>query len=238
MYNLLIAEDEQLLRESLGHLMQASCEEPAQALARFENLLRQGLRGQAAACLEEAGRAMRRQMEISRDAAQLFAMRAVQLAEAVAAGAEPSASRAGDCMFRLISSCDTIDTSFASAIAGIQELVAAGPRPGAKKPKKVLQRSLQYMNEHYAERISLETVAAHAGIHPAHLSRLFHQEWSGTFKETLTEIRLGRAKELLRQSDMKVYQIAGQVGFRKARYFSELFRNSMGMTPMEYRERQ
>ncbi len=57
-----------------------------------------------------------------------------------------------------------------------------------------------------------------------------------TFVEYLTDRRVERAKELLGAGEMKVYEVAGQVGFRDAHYFSLTFKKQTGETPKEYQD--
>lgn len=135
---------------------------------------------------------------------------------------------------RLFANRESIRTIL-NAAAEIAEQTA--PPGEERQQRRIVQRVRGYLEEHYAEDISLERAAALVSVHPVHLSRLFRQETGETFKAALTGIRMRRAKELLREIDLRVYEISEQVGYRKPRYFSELFKSETGMTPLEYRER-
>jgi len=97
-----------------------------------------------------------------------------------------------------------------------------------------LKRALQYMENHFAEPISLDQVADILGIAPASLSRLFSEELGTGFARTLIEYRLNRAKELLRQGSVSVKEVSIACGYQDPNYFARLFKNWIGMTPTEY----
>lgn len=97
-----------------------------------------------------------------------------------------------------------------------------------------LKRALQFMENHFAEPMSLEQVADILGIAPASLSRLFSEELGTGFARTLIEYRLKRAKELLRQGSVSVKEVSIACGYQDPNYFARLFKNWIGMTPTEY----
>ena len=67
---------------------------------------------------------------------------------------------------------------------------------------------------------------------------LFKQEMKVTLKQYLSSYRLEKAKRLLEEDYMKITEIAEKCGYANANYFSKVFREGMGMTPMEYREKR
>ena len=60
--------------------------------------------------------------------------------------------------------------------------------------------------------------------------------WGQTFIEYLTTLRMNKAKELLRCTGMRSSEIAGEIGYKDAHYFSYLFKKTQGMTPSDYRK--
>ena len=102
--------------------------------------------------------------------------------------------------------------------------------------KSMLRRAVRYIDEHFTdETISLNAVARAVNISPNYFSGVFSQEMGQTFVEYLTEKRMERARELLRQSGMRSSEVAYAVGYRDARYFSFLFKKTQGCTPSSYR---
>jgi two-component system sensor histidine kinase YesM len=104
--------------------------------------------------------------------------------------------------------------------------------------KKIIDKVVKYLYDNYSRDISLDEAAAYVNVHPVHLSRLFRQELNQTFKYVLTAIRIEKARELLAASNLKVYEVSQAVGYKKPRYFSELFKGVTGLTPLEYREKR
>jgi two-component system response regulator YesN len=78
-------------------------------------------------------------------------------------------------------------------------------------------------------------VAAQANLSASHFSVVFSQETGQTFKEHLTEIRINKAKELLRMTSLRSADIAYQVGYNNPHYFSSVFKKNTGFSPIEFR---
>ncbi|NQX44652.1 response regulator [Paenibacillus tritici] len=104
-----------------------------------------------------------------------------------------------------------------------------------KTPAKQIGAALAYMNEHYREDLAIDQVAKHVAMSTSHLSALLKQMTGSTFLEHMTEMRIHQACMLLSGTNMKTYEIANQVGYTDQRYFSQVFKRKMNMTPSEYR---
>jgi two-component system, response regulator YesN len=103
--------------------------------------------------------------------------------------------------------------------------------------KEILYSVINDIKREFPLKISVKEYAERYHIHPNHLVRLFKQEMETTFNDTLTNIRLDKAKEELLNSPKKVNDIAIDVGYDDARYFSQVFKRYLDMTPSEYRKR-
>lgn len=90
--------------------------------------------------------------------------------------------------------------------------------------------------EKLKEPISLSSIAEDVGLSPHYLSRLFAEEVGESFNEFVTRKRMEKAMELLKTSNLKVYEVAEQVGIPSYRYFSVVFRNWAGVAPKEYKK--
>ncbi|KWX76129.1 hypothetical protein AMQ83_36165 [Paenibacillus riograndensis] len=106
---------------------------------------------------------------------------------------------------------------------------------GRKTPAKQIGAALAYMNEHYREDLAIDQVAMYAGMSTSHFSALLKQMTGSTFLEHMTELRIHQACMLLSGTNMKTYEIANHVGYTDQRYFSQVFKRKMNMTPSEYR---
>jgi two-component system response regulator YesN len=105
-----------------------------------------------------------------------------------------------------------------------------------RKYAKVLQDAVKFIYDNYDnEEISLNAVAANANISPNHFSTIFSQEMNQTFIDFLTSVRMEKAKELLRSSNLRTSEIANAVGYKDPHYFSYLFKKTQECTPREYR---
>ena len=102
--------------------------------------------------------------------------------------------------------------------------------------QSVIRTALQYMEENFTDdSLTLNRVAGVANVSANHFSALFSQEMGQTFIEYLTQLRMNRAKEQLRCTDMRSGEIALEVGYKDPHYFSFLFKKTQGCTPSEYR---
>ncbi len=101
----------------------------------------------------------------------------------------------------------------------------------------MLQQVHDYIDQHYMDaNLSLNEVAGQVNLSPSHFSTVFSQETGQTFKEYLTEVRIRRAKELLRSTTLRSFEISYQIGYSDPHYFSYVFRKHTGLSPKEYRQ--
>jgi two-component system, response regulator YesN len=100
----------------------------------------------------------------------------------------------------------------------------------------LIRQTKEYIEHHYADaELSLNQVAARANLSASHFSAVFSQETGQTFKEYLTEVRIKKAKELLRMTALRSADIAYQVGYNDPHYFSSVFKKHTGLSPIEFR---
>lgn len=100
----------------------------------------------------------------------------------------------------------------------------------------VILKAKRYIEENYADQnTTLTTVAQAVALSPNHFSTIFSQECKTTFIEYLTNVRLENAKRLMRETDMKGYDIAYECGFSDPHYFSYIFKKNTGLSPREYK---
>ncbi|MBB2480146.1 response regulator [Bacillus sp. APMAM] len=98
-------------------------------------------------------------------------------------------------------------------------------------------KAVQYMEEHFPnESLSLQDVANFIGVSDAYFSRTFKEEMGIGFIKYLIDLRMKKAKELLKISNMKTYEVAIYVGYSDYPHFSRTFKKTFGLTPSEYRK--
>jgi len=102
--------------------------------------------------------------------------------------------------------------------------------------KNLIHQAVEYLEQHYMNpELSLTELASQANLSASHFSVVFSQETGQTFKEYLTEIRINKAKELLRMTSLRSADIAYQVGYNDPHYFSSVFKKITGFSPSEFR---
>ncbi|PYI57344.1 response regulator transcription factor [Paenibacillus flagellatus] len=106
-----------------------------------------------------------------------------------------------------------------------------------KSGRKLVRDIVAYLNEQYADKITLEQTAKHFYVNKTYLSELFKAETGRNFTRYLNEIRVERAKMLMLQTNMTMTEIAERVGFADFRYFGRVFKNHTELAPSEYRTR-
>lgn len=93
-----------------------------------------------------------------------------------------------------------------------------------------------YAARHYREAVGLGDAAEAAGVNSTYLSYLFSQEMGIGFANYLLNLRMEHAKKLLRETNLKMWQVAEESGFNDYHYFSKVFKKAEGMSPAQYRK--
>lgn len=101
----------------------------------------------------------------------------------------------------------------------------------------VVTDAQKYIELHYCEPITLSHIAAAISVNPSYLSRAFKQKVGVSIVDTINRKRVERAKVLLADKRMKIYEITESIGFEDASYFSSIFRKYTGMSPTTYQEK-
>lgn len=104
------------------------------------------------------------------------------------------------------------------------------------KSQKLIARAKSYIETNFAKDISLESIALEIGLSACYLSTLFKNIEKISIKDYITDIRIETSKQYLKDINMKIYEVAANVGYTDSRYFSQLFRKRTGYTPGQYRE--
>lgn len=105
-----------------------------------------------------------------------------------------------------------------------------------KPVNKHVTGALEYIRNFYTEKLTIEHVAAHVKLSPRQLTRLFSKELNTTIQDYINTLRLEKAKDLLRSTDLNVTRVAHSLGFNTSEYFTTCFKKSVGMTPKKYRD--
>lgn len=105
----------------------------------------------------------------------------------------------------------------------------------ARGQDRVYEKILAYLSENFLQRLTLLEIAEALHYSPSYLAHLF-QEKSGTpLMRYVCELKIEKAKELLRTTDMTVSQISETVGFEDSNYFTAVFKKKVGFSPRKYK---
>jgi len=114
---------------------------------------------------------------------------------------------------------------------------ASNQQPGHSHSQQIVQRMLDYIHEHYSRPIQLGDVAAVVNMNAAYVSSLFSTTTGVTFHHYLEELRLAKAKNLLQDPVNRVREVAYAVGYTDPKYFRDVFKARVGISPSAWRER-
>ncbi len=118
-------------------------------------------------------------------------------------------------------------------ILGVREM---GDVSEDKKVPSVISEAKVYMAQNFTNpNLMLQDVARAVGMSNSRFSTVFSQQNGQTFTEYLIYLRLNKARDLLRTTDLRSSQIAREVGYNDSHYFSYIFKKNTGITPSEYR---
>lgn len=102
----------------------------------------------------------------------------------------------------------------------------------------LISRIKDYIDENYFDNVSLTAISKIFGISSGYLSSLFCEFNGLNFIDYLSNLRIQKAKVLLKNSDLRIYEIAEKIGYRDAYYFSSAFKKIVGINPTDYREKR
>jgi two-component system response regulator YesN len=117
--------------------------------------------------------------------------------------------------------------------------LGAGETPALRSnhSQQIVQRMLDYIHEHYSRPMQLGDVAAAMNMNAAYVSSLFHTTTGVTFHHYLEELRLARAKDLLRDPVNQVCEVACAVGYTNPNHFRDVFKTRVRIPPSVWRDR-
>ncbi|WP_168735368.1 response regulator transcription factor [Cohnella fermenti] len=96
--------------------------------------------------------------------------------------------------------------------------------------------AVHYIHEHYRNDLTLAEVADVVGLYPTYLSEQFKQHMGVKFVDYVIQVRMDRAKKLLRETNKPSFEICEKVGYATPAHFTKVFKSKVGCTPLEYRE--
>lgn len=96
---------------------------------------------------------------------------------------------------------------------------------------------MTFLNKHYTQPICLEDVASYAAMNPTAFCRFFKENTGKTFRQHITDMRIGYACKLLLNGKWNISEISLECGFESVAHFNRCFKKHTGMTPTSYRKK-
>ena len=100
----------------------------------------------------------------------------------------------------------------------------------------VMDDIIHYIEHNYMDNIKLETIAPLFGYNSSYLGKIFNKKVGMGFNMFVDQVRISRSKELLTDTDLKVYEISEKVGYRNVDYFHTKFKKYVNQSPAEFRK--
>ena len=175
--------------------------------------------------------------ELGRIKTQIYELLVLISRAAIDAGANPEVILSDNHQYRMdingLQDFDALCLWFTKTMGALMDGVFdwAGARHA-----NMIHQTVQYLNTHYAEKITLEQMAQRVYLSPSYFSRVFKEEMGESFTAYLNRIRIDRSKGLLRQKGIRLTDIAQLVGFEDQSYFTKVFKKQEGVPPLRYRE--
>ena len=119
----------------------------------------------------------------------------------------------------------------------VDSILQLGMSEDTESVQNVVKQIKRYVEEHYAEDLSLSGLAQKYGVDKSYLSRCFKQTTGKNLIPYITQLRLEKGKEMIRANDLSLTEISYLIGYDDYAYFNRIFRKMEGMSPREYRTR-
>jgi YesN/AraC family two-component response regulator len=119
----------------------------------------------------------------------------------------------------------------------LHEFVRMLIREKSPSYSSIVNKAIAFIQEQMLHPLTLDRIARHVNVHPAHLSKIFKREVGVSVTEYVAQKRIEESKYLLLYSDAKISDIALQIGFCNQSYYTKVFKKYTSMTPLHFRNR-
>jgi two-component system response regulator YesN len=141
-------------------------------------------------------------------------------------------------MHKLVQACKSSDALCELLHEFGNQVLKIAKQTQMQSNNQLIQGVKVFIDEHYAQPISLDQLSERFAISTFYLSRLFKRECQINLSEYVLSKRLEVAKELMDTTDLKVYDVGEKVGIADPAYFSKVFKKHFGMSPKQYQTRK
>lgn len=142
------------------------------------------------------------------------------------------------CVYEQLLNCSTIYDLRKILIGIVSRFIKYELDLRSRQKSQAIEQAIKYLHEHLNEDVTVNKLADFVHMNSSYLSVLFKKEMGETISDYVKRVRIEKAKELLRNTDMKIYEVAELVGYQTASYFAYQFKKAVGCTPAEFRDRR
>lgn len=103
--------------------------------------------------------------------------------------------------------------------------------------KNKIEKAIEYMAANYSRDLDMAVISNQVSLNYSYFSQLFKEYTGESFVNYLKKLRVEKAKELLTETSLKVYEVGERVGYQDSKQFTKIFRHIVGISPGEYRDR-
>ena len=135
----------------------------------------------------------------------------------------------------LVQECGSYGKLMELVEAGIREVHENLMQAQRDKNEMIVANCLRWIEEHAKEELTLERAAAHFFFNPSYFSTFIKSKTGRTFSEHVTAARMRRAKELLAENRLRIYEISAECGYQDTKYFCRVFKKHHGLSPETYK---
>lgn len=128
--------------------------------------------------------------------------------------------------------CETIDELKEEYQKHLLEYMAAH-----KRYSHTVETIIRFIEENYRKQISLSVLSKHCNLNEHYISRIFKEETGENYLSYLNKIRINEARKLLKNTNLKIYEIAEATGFSSNVNFNYVFNRMEGISPSAYRDK-
>ncbi len=136
--------------------------------------------------------------------------------------------------YELLKACHTLD-QYEAFFRKFLSKSAAAIRAKKSETDFITKFVIEYVEAHYGEDLSLDNIAGKLGITGPYLSTYYKEKTGTNFSDYIFSVRMNKATEMLRETDLKIQEIASLVGYYTVASFNRVFKRHAGVTPGEYR---